>query len=253
MRDPFFDHFTRALAGDPRGLRPWANGVAAETGLTVYRNTGIKGCVDALAAQFPTVERVVGPAWLAAAAAVHAEAHPPRTASLLAYGSAFPDWLDGFGPAADMPFLAGLARLDYLWTEASLAEDAPALDAAAVSRLSPESFVHRALVVHPAARFAAFESGIPDLRLALQPPAAPPEALDLEAEPQALLLTRPALDVTAHRIGAGAQALLAACASGMSVQDAALAALVAEPSVPLAAVFADLLSAGAFTSLRTLP
>ncbi len=65
-------------------------GPAAEAGLSVYRNTIAKGCADALAAQFPTVERVVGPAWLAAAALAAvpaiaaAQAVPPsRTARVV--------------------------------------------------------------------------------------------------------------------------------------------------------------------------
>jgi hypothetical protein len=46
----------------------------------VYRNTVLKGCVDALAANFPTVLRLVGEDWFRAAALIHVCAEP-RAAS----------------------------------------------------------------------------------------------------------------------------------------------------------------------------
>lgn len=71
--------------------------------LTVYRNTVLKGMIDALLANFPTAERLVGSEWLSAAAREFALAHPPRVPSLLAYGAEFPAWLRGFAPARELP------------------------------------------------------------------------------------------------------------------------------------------------------
>lgn len=253
MREDFHDRFLAAVAGDAAALAPWCAGAAADAGLAVYRNTAAKGCADALAAQFPTVERVVGPAWLAAAAVAHAAAHPPRTASLLAYGDAFPAWLAAFPPAADMPYLAGLAELDWLWTCAHLAADAEPLDPARIAALSPAAFSARALVLHPATQFAAFADGTPSLWRALQPPEDPPAVLELGDAPEGLLFVRPRLDIATYVIGAGPLAFLAACKGGRSLAQAGLAALTAEPAIDLSAAFATLAAAGAFSTLRTLP
>lgn len=253
MREAFHDRFLEAVAGDTAALAPWCAGPAAEAGLTVYRNTAAKGCADALAAQFPTVERVVGPDWLAAAATAHAAAHPPRTASLLAYGAAFPAWLAAFPPAADMPYLAGLAKLDWLWTEAHLAADAPPLAPDRVAALAPHAFARRGLVLHPATQFAAFADGTPSLWRALQPAGDPPRTLELNDAPESLLFVRPNLDIDHQVIGAGALAFLTACEAGASLADAAVAALAAEPGLDLSASFAGLAAAGAFTDLRTRP
>jgi hypothetical protein len=80
----FQDAFISALYGkDPASL-------------PVYRNTVMKGASDAVLANFPTVERLVGTAWLQAVAARYVRQFPPADARLLHYGQGFPDFLDAF-------------------------------------------------------------------------------------------------------------------------------------------------------------
>uniref|UniRef100_UPI001438C0FE HvfC/BufC N-terminal domain-containing protein n=1 Tax=Caulobacter sp. SSI4214 TaxID=2575739 RepID=UPI001438C0FE len=95
----FQDAFVAALDGAPEGLSPWLGPDAGLAGLTVYRNTIAKGCVDALAANFPTVLSMVGEEWFRAAAALFAREAPPASAALQDYGEAFPAWLGRFPPA----------------------------------------------------------------------------------------------------------------------------------------------------------
>ncbi|MBW8815254.1 MAG: putative DNA-binding domain-containing protein [Caulobacterales bacterium] len=251
MREAFHDAFVAALSGDLAALAPWSEAPDLDARLSVYRNTVAKGCADALVAQFPTVAKLVGEPWLGAAAVEFARAHPPTEAALLTYGADFPAWLETFAPAADMPWLPGLAALDYLWTEAHLAADAPPLDPAALQALAPEDFARLRLVLHPAARFASFEAAIPSLWLALQAET-PPAAFELGAEPEGLLFLRPALDITPIRLAPGAFALLAACRDRRSLAEAAAAALAAEPRLDLQAAFAELILGGAFAELAPL-
>lgn len=252
MPDDFHDSFLAAISGDLSAITPWCEGPGAMIGLSVYRNTMAKGCVDALLAQFPTVERVVGLAWLAAAATAFAARHPPEQASLLSYGGAFPVWLTGFAPAADMPFLAGLAGLDLLWNESHLAADAVPLEASDVAALTPEDFASLGLTPHPATRFVLFEDTTPSLWRALQPHGAPVAHFELEPEPEGLLFVRQGLDTRHRVISRGSAAFLAACAGGQTLADAAVSALSTEPGLNLSASFAGLVTAGTFTSLRTI-
>ena len=248
----FQDAFTAALGGEAEALAPWwGEPDAGAAGLSVYRNTVAKGCADALVANFPSVERVTGADWLTAAAVRHAADHPPARPSLLDYGQAFPDWLADFPPAEDMPFLADLARLDLAWTRAHLAVDAPPLAAAAFEALDAEAFARTAAALHPSAQLAAFEDGLAGLwiDLRVEPPR---EALELDDAPSAVLILRPALEVEIRPLSPGAFAFLDACRQGQSLAQAAAAALVAEPGLALAALFADLIAAGAFAALRPL-
>lgn len=250
MPDAFLDAFTAALDGDDAALAPWwADAERGLAGLSVYRNTVAKGCADALAGLFPAVAAVVGPDWMREACVRYAAEHPPARASLIDYGETFPDWLAEFEPAAGMPYLPGLARLDRMWSEAHLAADAEPLDPQVLAALTPEDFATVRAVLHPSARLAAFDDGIPTLWAALR--AGPPDELVLDPQPQAVLVVRPGGAVEHHILSPGALAFLIACAAEESLGKAAAVALAEEPDLDLSQAFAALIAAGAFSALQS--
>lgn len=73
--------------------------------------------------------RLVGEEWFRAAAAAFVARERPNTPSLQAYGATFAAFLADFAPAAERPYLAGVARLEGFWIESHGAVDAPVLDA----------------------------------------------------------------------------------------------------------------------------
>lgn len=248
----FQDAFAAALSGAAEGLAPWLADPESAPGLSVYRNTTAKGCADALAASFPTVERLVGSDWMRAAALAYARQRAPASAAMLAYGADFPDWLARFEPAAALPYLGGVASLDRLWIEAHLAADAEPMDAAALAGLDAEALQRTAVVAHPAVRLAWFDANIVSLWAANRPPAEPPEAFELSQGGEGVLIARPGLGVEHHLLGFAAYAFLSACFAGASLADAAARAATAEPSADIFAIVALSLEAGAFVGLRTL-
>jgi hypothetical protein len=238
----FQDAFVAAIGGQRAALSPWLD-EGEHPGLAVYRNTIAKGCVDALAANFPTVQSMVGEDWFRAAAALFAREAPPTSAALLDYGEEFPVWLERFPPAADLPYLAGIAHLDRLWTEALFAAEAPALDAEALSRLAPEALAGTPLALHPSVRFAAFDAGLPSLWRAARDGA---EDLELSETPETLLLVRHGNAVTSRVIGAAETAFLRACREGLTAGEAAEAAATADHKAPFASLFAALIADAVF-------
>jgi hypothetical protein len=238
----FQDAFVAAIGGQRAALSPWLTD-GDHLGLAVYRNTIAKGCVDALAANFPTVQSMVGEDWFRTAAALFAREAPPTSAALLDYGEDFPAWLEGFPPAAELPYLAGIAHLDRLWTEALFAAEAPALDAEALSRLAPEALAGTPLALHPSTRFAAFDAGLPSLWRAARDGA---EDLELSETPETLLLVRRGEAVASRVIGAAETAFLRACRGGFTAGDAAEAAATADPDAHFASLFAALIADGVF-------
>lgn len=239
----FQDAFVAALAGAPSALSPWLAPGEGEAGLAVYRNTIARGCVDALVANFPTVLSMVGEDWFRAAAALFAREAPPASAALLDYGEDFPAWLDRFPPALDLPYLAGIAHLDRLWTEALFAAEAPALTAEALAALAPDALATLRLALHPSVRFAAFEAGLPSLWVAARDGR---EDLDLSGTPETLLLARRDGSVRSRVIGVAETAFLRACRAGQTCAEAAERAALADPDVSLAPLFAALIADGAF-------
>ncbi|WP_042337402.1 HvfC/BufC N-terminal domain-containing protein [Paraburkholderia ferrariae] len=240
----FQDAFVRALHGaaanDPR-----VAAFAAQPGFAVYRNTVFKGCVDALRANFPTVERLVGVDWFRSAALIYAQDEPPEDARLLLYGTSFPAFLAGFEPARELPWLADVARLDRFWTEAHVAADDTVLGAAGMASLSPEDFMRTVLRPHASARWAWFDQHpVYTIWSANREAVALPEALAWHGE--GALLSRAGGAVTWRALGKGGYALLDACAAGRAMEEATACALEAEPDLDLGALFAGLFADGAF-------
>ena len=103
-------------------------GIAAR--FSVYRNTLIKACIDALAASYPSVTVLAGAEWSRGASLAYARSTPPSSASLLEYGQNFPEFLASFSAGDNVPYLADVARLDRCWNMAHAAGDDAMLQAA---------------------------------------------------------------------------------------------------------------------------
>jgi hypothetical protein len=237
--------FAAALFAPQDIADPVVRQLAAQPAFAVYRNTVMKGCIDALEANFPAVARLVGSEWFRAAAALHVAAEPPCDGRLLNYGSGFAGFLQGFEPAAELPYLPGVARLDALWREAHAAQDAPVLDAAWLARCAPELLATMVLAPHPAARWAWFdEQPVYSIWARNRRTAGDEEELVWQAE--GALLTRPADTVAWRAIPQAGCAFLDACAAGLPLADAAERALAVDADADLATLLESLLRAGAF-------
>jgi Putative DNA-binding domain len=233
--------------------------LVTQPGFAVYRNTVLRGCIDALQANFPAVVRVVGEEWFRAAAAVYARAQPPTSPVLLSYGDGFADFLAGFAPAADMPWLAEVARIDRLWSEAHVAADDTRLTPADLLQLDFDDLSRTGLRLHPATRWR-FDREVPLYALwsCNRDPSWAGGEIPWQGE--GVLLTRPHFDVEHEPIDAAGAALLTACADGDSIMAAvaAAAATTTRGEVDVAQVgdlsslISRFLQAGAFAGLRTL-
>ena len=245
--DAFQRDFTAALLGETTSEA--ARRLAEQPGFAVYRNTVLRACIEALAANFPTVATLVGPEWFEDAAGLYARACLPRHGCLAAYGEHFPGFLEELESAAGLPYLRGVARLDRAWTEAHLAADAPVLEASALAGVAPEDLVDAVLVPHPAARWV----GLPEAPIfAIWRRHREQTSLgeDLAWQGDAGLLTRPRDSVLWQSLPAPAEAFLAGCARGLP-----FAAAVEQAVPPQAEAtgidrwLPPLVAAGAFTRL----
>jgi len=257
----FQDGFAAALiapavpAGGAPDVPPEIARLVAQPGFAVYRNTVQKGCIDALQVNYPAVSRLVGDEWFRAAAMIYARANLPRQPSLLGYGSEFPTFLATFEPAAELPYLAGVARLDRFWTEAHTARDESPVAAAAVAEFAAPELARVVLHPHASARWAWFDDapiatiwGRNRTAESIVSDAAS-LAPDLEWAAEGVLITRPRGAVLWTPLGKPGCAFLDACAAGGTLAAAATAALYADPQADLAALIAQTLDAGAFGRL----
>jgi hypothetical protein len=247
----FQDAFARALL-TPEAVAPAeVAALAAQPAFAVYRNTVMKGCIDALQANYPAVARIVGEEWFRAAAVLYAREALPADPVLLTYGAAFPDFLGRFGPADDLPYLAGVARLDRFWTEAHVAVDEIPLEPAVIAGLAPEALAGLVLEPHAAARWTWFGQA-PAYTIWSRNRGDGDPGADLDWQPEGALIARPGDTVVSTGIDAAACAFLDACAAGSTLDRAARAALEAKSDADLALMMSRLLEIGAFGRARPI-
>ncbi|HZG19649.1 MAG TPA: DNA-binding domain-containing protein [Herbaspirillum sp.] len=244
----YYPAFLQALL-EQRSDHPDIAALLRQPAFAVYRNTVFKGCVDALAANYPAVRRLVGDDWMQAATLAYARQHLPRQASLIAYGEGFAAFLASLPAAAELPYLHGVAQLDRYWTEAHLAADQPPLDTSALhAALAAGQDVR--LVPHAAARWH-HDAQHPVYTIWSANRAPDVAALDdIDWHGEAALLTRTEAHVQWRPLGPGACAFLDACRAGHSIAGAAALALAREPELDIATLLAGLLQAGAFTTFH---
>lgn len=241
----FQDAFARALLAPEAAPAAGVAALTAQPAFAVYRNTVMKGCVDALQANYPAVARLVGEEWFRAAAAIHVREALPDDPTLLRYGVHFADFLARFEPAADLPYLPGVARLDRYWTEAHAAPSEDALDPAAVARPVPEVLANAILHPHAAARWAWFDEA-PIYTIWSRNRADSVSDADIDWRPEGALLVRPRDTVEWIALDAAGCAFLDACAAGGTLAEAAQAALQTQDDADISRLMATLLKAGAF-------
>lgn len=245
----FHDDFVRALYGIDAPESSALAALANQPGFAVYRNTVLKACIDALRGNYPTVIRLVGDEWFDAAAAIYARRQPPTQATLLYYGEDFADFLAGFEPAADLPYLPGVARLDRLWTQAHVAADDTALAPDKLAALAPGELSALRIRPHVAARWIRFHTQ--PVYTIWRRNRESETCGDIDWRSEGALLTRPrdsvrwcALDKAGHRF-------LDACTQGCSLVEAVDAVLNTLPGADIARTLAALLAAGALSLCKT--
>jgi len=135
-----------------------ASALTEQPGFSVYRNTAMAGCVDALAANYPTVRQLVGVECFHDAAAAFARIFPPSSGVLAGYGQGFAAFLSSFNAVAELEYLPLVAMLDRLWTESHFAADGTVLKSTDLAGLTPEGLSRTHFSPHPAARWQTFET-----------------------------------------------------------------------------------------------
>jgi hypothetical protein len=144
----YIDAFSIYLrTGDVSGMNDFCVNAEHLKRMSVYRNGFYKGCVDALAANFPMCEKFVGSDKFKSIARIYVDHYPPKKGTLVGYGLNFPDYLDDFiselgkqPEVLKLPSnLTDLAHLDYAWLMSLMsAEATQALTAEKVTSLMNE-------------------------------------------------------------------------------------------------------------------
>jgi len=212
----------------------------------VYRNNVTVSLVNALADTYPAVQRIVGREFFRAMARVHVRQSPPASPLLFEYGRAFADFIDGFEPARDLPWLGDVARIERAWLDAYHAADELPLAADRLTALAPEQLEAARFVAHPATRIV--RSAFPAVSIFAANRDETKDGSVEAAGPEDALITRPQLEIIVRWLPPGGAEFLERLLGGASLGDAAQAASDIE-GFDLAANIAGMLSSGAIRDI----
>lgn len=177
---------------------------------SVYRNTTTRGAVEALRATYATVNQLLGEDGFAQVALQYRHEAPPAGPVLSDYGADFARFLSRQPWTCELPYLADVATLDWLWLQSFLAAGAesPPVAHGAQTRI----------MLHPATRFAWLATPA----LTIWQAHRDPEGFD-QLEPdwrqEGALFTRPGPCVRAELVDAATHALLLACRAPVPIAD----------------------------------
>lgn len=164
--------FADAL-GDPGAIGALAaqlQGDKAAERLALYRGNLHASWRRALAHAYPVVLALVGEEFFGGLARAYGRHSPSDSPDLNRFGAHFAAFLEGFAPAAQLPYLPDMARLEWALHCAWLAPDAAGLAAGALAALTPEQLEARHLRLHPACSLLDSPWQVPALWRAHQEP-----------------------------------------------------------------------------------
>lgn len=213
-------HAFAAALLDPRKACPpgliSANGADPESRFAVYRNNVLGSLINALADNYPVVAQLVGEEFFRAMAGVYVQSTAPQSPVMNDYGDDFAEFIEHFEPAASVPYLADVARLERLHVQAWHAADAePTAEEQIVAVLSsPARVGHLKIGLHPSLRLLQSPFAVVTIWAAHQHETPVPfEAFSA----QSALVLRNGLDVAVIAISHGAHGFISALQQGLSL------------------------------------
>jgi hypothetical protein len=231
----------------PEGLVSW-NSAAPERRFTVYRNNVFWSLVEALRSRFPAAAAIVGDEFFTAMAGEYIGREPPRSPLLLAYGNTFADFAAAFEPAAGLPYLPDVIRLEAARSHAYHAADCLPLDADELRAVAPERLSY--LIFRPHPSVTVIRSAHPIVTIWAMNTGEMPLGNIEDYHAENALVVRPSMTVHVRRIDLGSATFIGALAAGGTLGGAVEAALVTDQRFDLTASLAEALQSGAFAAFE---
>jgi hypothetical protein len=216
----------------------------------IYRNNVTVSLLDALAARFPVTRRIVGEEFFKNMSRVFIKAHPPTSPLMIFYGDAFPAFIAAFEPAAEIAYLADIARLEAARTRAYHAQDCEPLDPAALQAIDANDLAYLRFNLHPSAEIISSQHPIVTI-WAMNTGLIPLDEIT-EWRAEDALVVRPRFDVDVHLLPPGGAAFLQSLRDGRSLAEAAEDAVAHHRDFDLGFHLAGLFRTGLAVSLSII-
>ena len=202
--------------------------------LALYRGNLAATTTKALVAAYPVIAALVGDDFFGALAHAYVRTRPSHDGDLNRFGSELGAFLDDFAHAAQLPYLAAMARLEWAVHRAHYAAAATPVTAQQLGALAPAQLEAARLRLCAACLPVRFDWAVISLWLAHQPAPATGFPADMAVQEYGVV-ARPGWRVQVVRLGAGGHAALAVLDAGGTFGAALDAAFDVEEAFDVAA------------------
>lgn len=215
----------------------------------IYRNNFYAAVINVLRERFPVTERIVGEDFFKATARTFVGKTPPKGQSNLGYGQDFAQFLSTFPPAADLPYLPDIARLEWMRFQAAIAPDAPVVTSQDFARIDRARAALVQFELHPSCRTMVSQYPVYDIwRTNHEDDEV--QSLRDSRDGQAVLVARNQNGVEVHNIGTDSAALVEQLAGQTPLGQAYENVSTQLPQQEFSNTLALLLASGAITRLN---
>jgi len=242
-----FAHSIVSGAEMPQEVNDGYQSYSADTALEVYRNNYRGNLHDALSGTYPVIEQLVGEAFFRLLTREFIAQYPSRSANLHRYGAELAEFVATFAPAQSVPYLADVAALEWVCHCAYFAEDAGALDVAALSQVPPEHYPDLIFISDPSCHVLRSQYPCTAIWHAHQPGAVSDFNIDLESGPASVLVSRVEDVVRVREISDADAEWLSGIKAGASLGQATVATLARHPDFDLQAALLAMTTQGVLT------
>ncbi len=219
----------------PKGLRIAGDDIKKR--FAIYRNNVTASLVEALAAAFPVVKKLVGEEFFEAMATVFARQHPPSSPLLMYYGHQMPAFLHDFEPVKHLPFLADVATLEIELRTSYHAEDGKEFDPRPLISLPADELMMSKIEFNAPVKILSSQYPIYSIWMANMHNGPKPR-MDAES----LIITRPEFDPRIRELNAGEYEFLQALGEEMTIGRAADMSFVREGEFDVQGLFQFLIA-----------
>jgi hypothetical protein len=247
MEARFANAILDRTASVPASIRD-ADSIRAARALEVHRNNFRVNLREALQVTYPVTAQLVGEEFFAVMITAYVEARPPRSPVLIDYGNDLPEFIDQFPPAASVPYLGDVARLEAAWSDAYHARDGASLSLSALGALEPETLAGMRIELHPSLRLLRSRYPVASIWSAHQPGAG--EAVS-RWEAEDVLVVRPEAEVMVIALEPGQLTMFSGLAKGLDVATASALAADDDAGFDTGKALVALFSAGAVATLSS--
>lgn len=197
--------------------------------IQVYRNNLFISLTEALRASYPIVDKLVGEGFFAYMANHFVKKHPSQSGNLHDFGAELADFIGHFEPAASLPYLSDVARLEWARQRAYHAAESRGLDLSELQRVPPERYHQLRFRLHPSVGLITSPFPILQIWEANQEETLREHTVSLDSGTERVLVLRRNDHIAMHRLEAGEHALLDLFMADQPLSAAVDGALAADP------------------------